>query len=178
MSWNAHGLVLSYWQKKWKKSQFWSNLRISQKSIPMLQIVIKHLKLSLFVCFLREAPFLCSLLDGCCCFSPQVVGLLLQRAAFQLCGYLYWILDDIFQLMLMKTKGSRWLGIGIVYILSIPIIDTGTYRNYLVQKYMMRKVVENVKLFYYWTLATVLKFFSQEQRVIFLFVFYFINIKE
>ncbi len=72
---------------------------------------------------------------------------------------------------------------GIVYILSISIllIDTGTYRYcyryYLVQKDMMWKVVENVKLFYYcWTLATVLKLFSQEQGVIFLFVFYFINI--
>ncbi len=43
---------------------------------------------------------------------------------------------------------------------------------------MMWKVVENFKLFYYcWTLATVLKFFIQEQGVIFLFVFYFINIK-
>ncbi len=53
-------------------------------AIPMLQIVMKHLKLSLFVHFLREVPF-CPLLDDCCCFSPQVVGLLLQSAAFQLC---------------------------------------------------------------------------------------------
>ncbi len=70
------------------------------------------------------------------------------------------------------------LGMGIVYILLIPIllidtdtisillIDTGSYRYcyryYLVQKYIIWKAVENVKLFYYcWTLATVLKFFSQ-----------------
>ncbi len=73
---------------------------------------------------------------------------------------------------------------GIIYILSIPIlfIDTSTYqycyRYYLVQKDMMWKVVENFKLFYYyWTLASVLKFFSQEQGVISLLVFYFINIK-
>ncbi len=40
------------------------------------------------------------------------------------------------------------------------------------------KIFEHFKLFYYcWTLATVLKFFSQEQGVIFLFVFYLINIK-
>ncbi len=52
------------------------------------------------------------------------------------------------------------------------------YLSILVQKDMMWKAVENVKLFYYcWTLATVLRFFSQEQGVIFIFVFYFINIK-
>ncbi len=46
------------------------------------------------------------------------------------------------------------------------------------QKDIMWKVVENFKLFYYcWTLASVLKFFSQEQWFIFLVVFYFINIK-
>ncbi len=51
------------------------------------------------------------------------------------------------------------------------------YRYYLEQKDMMWKVVENFKLFYYcWTLETVLKFFNQEQGVIFLFVFYFIKI--
>ncbi len=68
----------------------------------------------------------------------------------------------------LVPNASR-LGMGIVYILSIPIllINTGTYqycyRYYLVQKDMW-KIVENLKLFYYcWTLATVLKFFSQEQ---------------
>ncbi len=69
---------------------------------------------------------------------------------------------------------------GIVYILSILIrlIDTGTYQYYLVQKNMMWEVVENFKLFYNcWTLASVLKFFSLEQWVIFLIVFYLINIK-
>ncbi len=41
-----------------------------------------------------------------------------------------------------------------------------------------KKYDENVKLFYNcWTLASVLKFFSLEQWVIFLFVFYFLNIK-
>ncbi len=71
----------------------------------------------------------------------------------------------------------------------LHLIDTdtdnryGTYRYcyqyYLVQKYMMWKVVENFKLFYYrWTIETVLKSFSQEQEVIFIFVFYFIYIKE
>ncbi len=86
-------------------------------AIPMLQIVIKHLKWSLFVCFLRGLPFLCSLLDDCCCFSPHVIGLSLQSAAFQLCEYSYRILHDmspnrwniIFKPMLMKTKRSHWL---------------------------------------------------------------------
>ncbi len=85
-----------------------------------------------------------------------------------------------FHCMIQSIKLHLELGIGIIYILSIAIllIDTGTYRYYLVQKDMMWKVVENFKLFYYcWTLATVFKFFSQEQGVIFLFVFYFINIK-
>ncbi len=78
------------------------------------------------------------------------------------------------------------LRMGIVYILSIaipiPILFIGInrycYPYNLVKKEMMWKVVENVKLFYYcWTLATVLKFFRQGQSFIFLFVFYFINIK-
>ncbi len=62
-------------------------------------------------------------------------------------------------------------------------IDTDTayrycYRYYLVQKDMMWKVVENFKLFYYCRiLVTVLKYFSQEQWVIILFVFYSIYIK-
>ncbi len=61
-------------------------------------------------------------------------------------------------------------------------LDIDEYRlhfiSILVQKDMMWKAVENVKLFYYcWTLATVLRFFSQEQGVIFIFVFYSINIK-
>ncbi len=109
--------------KKWKMSvlvEFEVFTKISSLSpllaIPMLQIVIKHLKWSLFVCFLRGVPFLCSLLDDCC-FSPHVVGLLSQRAAFQLCEYSYRILDYmspnqwnmIFKPMLMKTIRSRWL---------------------------------------------------------------------
>ncbi len=50
-------------------------------------------------------------------------------------------------------------------------IDTGNYWYYLVQKDMIWKAVENFKLFHYcWTLATVLKFFSQEQGVVFLCV--------
>ncbi len=36
------------------------------------------------------------------------------------------------------------VGMGIVYILSIPLIDTGTYRYYFVQKYMMWKAVEKL----------------------------------
>ncbi len=57
----------------------------------------------------------------------------------------------------------------------LHFIDTDTtYRYYLVQKDMMWKVVENFKLFYYcWTVATVLKFFSQEQWVIFLCVLFY-----
>ncbi len=81
------------------------------------------------------------------------------------------------------AQNTRQIGMGIVYILLILLIDTGTYqycyRYYLMQKYMMWKVVENVKLFYYcWTLASVLKFLIQKQWFIFLVVFYFINIKE
>ncbi len=124
MSRKSHGLILSYRQKKWKMSvlvEFEVFTKMSSLSpllaISMLQIVIKHLKWSLFVRFLRGVPFLCSLLDDCCCFSPQVVGLLLQRAAFQLCEYSYRILhymspnqwNIIFKPMLMKTKRSRWL---------------------------------------------------------------------
>ncbi len=89
----------------------------------------------------------------------------------------------------MKTKNLKLfenvaeLGMGIVYILLMPIllIDTGTYRycyRYCLVQKDMRKVVKHFKLFYNcWTLASALKFFSQEQWVIFLFVFYFINIK-
>ncbi len=61
--------------------------------IPMLQIVIKHLKSSLFVCFLRGAP-----------------GLLLQSTAFQLYEYSYRILHESkpvkydFKPMMMTTK--------------------------------------------------------------------------
>ncbi len=82
-------------------------------AIPMLQIVIKHLKWTLFIHFLRRTVF--SLLDDCCCS----LLLLLQSTAFQLCEYLYWILHDmspnqwnvIFKPMLMTTKQGphRWL---------------------------------------------------------------------
>ncbi len=33
----------------------------------------------------RNVKTTSQILDDCCCFSPQVVGLSLQRAAFQLC---------------------------------------------------------------------------------------------
>ncbi len=62
MSWNAHRLILSYTQKK--KNVDYSNLSSLSPhlAISMLQIVIKHLNLSLFVHLLRGVPFLCSFL--------------------------------------------------------------------------------------------------------------------
>ncbi len=85
-------------------------------AIPILQIVIKHQKLTLFIHFLRRTVFFCSLLDDCCCSLR--VRILLQSTVFQLCEYLYRILHDtspnqlnvIVKPMLMKTKGPhRWL---------------------------------------------------------------------
>ncbi len=64
MSQKSHGLILSYRQKKFKMSvlvEFEVFTKMSSLSpllaIPMLQIVIKHLKWSLFVRFLRGVPF-------------------------------------------------------------------------------------------------------------------------
>ncbi len=69
-----------------------------------------------------------------------------------------------------KTQQIFWwttLEMGIVYILLIPILDT-----------IWRKKLKKVKLFYYcWTLATVLKFFSQEQRY-FSLCFMLLTLKE
>ncbi len=59
MSVNVHGLIMSSLSPR----------------LTMLQTVIKHLKSSLFVCFLRGAA------------ASQVVGLLLQSTAFQLYEY-------------------------------------------------------------------------------------------
>ncbi len=56
---NAHGLIWAT-GKRSEKCPFWSNLS-PLLAIPMLKIVIKHLKWSLFVRFLRGVPFLCSL---------------------------------------------------------------------------------------------------------------------
>ncbi len=80
----------------------------------MLQIVMKHLKWTLFICFLRRTVFSAHWMTAECCCSLRV-RLLLQSTAFQLCEYLYWILHDmrpnqwnvIFKPMLMKTKGSH-----------------------------------------------------------------------
>ncbi len=72
------------------------------------------------------------------------------------------------------AEDQSCLGMGIVYILSIPVlIDT------VIDSIWCKKIWwKNFKLFYYcWILASVLKFFSQKQWVIFLVVFYFINIK-
>ncbi len=107
---NAHGLILSYRQKKWKMVEIEVFTEISSLScllaIPLLQIVIKHLKVSLFVCFLRGIPFFWSLLDDCFCFSPKVVGQYFAKRSI-LCEYSYRI--GFFKSMLMKIKWSRWL---------------------------------------------------------------------
>ncbi len=67
MSVNAHSLILSYRQKKWKMSvlvEFEVFTKMSSLSlllaIPILQIVIKHLICSLFVRFLRGVAYLFS----------------------------------------------------------------------------------------------------------------------
>ncbi len=62
---NAHGQILNYRLKKVTKNVDFGQISGFQKmsslsprlAIPMLQIVIKHLKWSLFACFLRGLPF-------------------------------------------------------------------------------------------------------------------------
>ncbi len=65
---------------------------------------------------------------------------------------------------------------GIIYILSIPIsillIDTIWCKKIWCEKLWKFQVILLLLNF-----SNYIKFFSQEQRVIFLFVFYFINIK-
>ncbi len=81
----------------------------------MLQIVMKHLKWTLFICFPRRTVFSAHFWMTAAALTTSRLRLLLQSTAFQLCEYLYWILHDmrpnqwnvIFKPMLMKTKGSH-----------------------------------------------------------------------
>ncbi len=112
MSRNAHGLIMSYRQNKMRiLVQFEVFTKMSSSSpllvIPMLQIVIKLLKWSLFGRLLR------GLLDDCCCFLTQVTcsSIVAKHSIPAL-----WIFTSspnqsnmIFRPMLMKTKRSRWL---------------------------------------------------------------------
>ncbi len=81
----------------------------------MLEIVIKHLKLYLYI-FWGE-PFFLLTSGWLLLLTTSSLRLLLQSTAFQHCEYLYRILHDmcpnqwnvIFKPMLMKTKGPhRW----------------------------------------------------------------------
>ncbi len=83
MSQNAHELISSYRQKKWKMLilvEFEVFTKMSSLSpllaIPMLQIVFKHLNIFLFACFLRGVPFLRSLLALTVIRSERITALL------------------------------------------------------------------------------------------------------
>ncbi len=121
MSRKSHGLILSYRQKKWKMSvlvKFEVFTKMSSLSpllaIPMLQIVIKHLKM-IFICMFSERSTFSLLASGrLLLLLTTSCRSIVAKHSIQ---YSYRILHDmspnqwniIFKPMLMKTKRSRWL---------------------------------------------------------------------
>ncbi len=71
-------------------------------AIPLLQIVIKHLKISLFLCFLRGIPFSDHFWMTASASHQKLLVNFLQSEAFVLCEYSYRI--GFFKSMLMKIK--------------------------------------------------------------------------
>ncbi len=109
--------ILSYRQKKWKISilvefEVFKNICSLRPclAIPMLQIIIKHLKVSLIVYFLRGLTFLRSLLALTIIWRACITALLMARDPDKYTELQYFSIPAIIICSVLSERLGNWWG--------------------------------------------------------------------